>query len=152
MKHAFIVLFLATTLSGCVAVSPGGRDLAGHYVMIKGGFNEVLSVDLESDGSYALVHELIGCVIGPSGELVITRNREEGRWQFENGEVLLQPSARTKDFLDQPVFAPALARRLAPRASLFDRLLVSSDFPEHFILKQTKKPNKAPATVFNQQG
>jgi hypothetical protein len=144
MARAFIILILAVAGSGCVACSPDGSALVGHYLMTKGGFNEKLTIDLESDGSYALDHELMACVIGPSGEMVITRNREEGKWRFEHGIVVLQPSARTKGFLDQPVFAPAHTRRLAPKASLFSRSLVSADYPDHLVLTRRKTPNKAP--------
>jgi hypothetical protein len=144
MKRALPVLILLIAVCGCATPAKDGSALAGRYTMTKGGFNEVLSIDLESDGSYALDHELIGCVIGPNGDIAITHNREEGIWRFENGVVVLQPSARTKDFPDEPVFVPALGRRLIPKTSMFDRLLVSADYPEHFILKKTKKPNKSP--------
>lgn len=144
MKHALVVLILTIAVCGCATPAKDGSALVGHYTMTKGGFNEVLGIDLEPDGSYALEHQLIGCVIGPNGEIAITHNREEGRWWFENGTVVLWPSARTRDFLADPVFVPALARRLVPKTSLFERLLVSADYPEHFILKRTKKPNRSP--------
>jgi hypothetical protein len=141
MKPWFIVFAVAGMVAGCVAPpNEEARDLAGVYTMTKGGFNESLNLALAPDGSYVLDHELFACVIGPNGELPIFRNREEGSWKFEGGMVLLEPKARTKDFPEEAVFAPALARRLIPRREGSSRLLVNAEFPEHLVLRKTKQP------------
>ena len=92
-------------LTGCASVSKEGKtDFAGHYAMIKGGFNESLSVELARDDLYVLEHELFACVIGPNGELPITYSKEEGTWKFDGGVIALEPKARTEGFPDAPVW------------------------------------------------
>lgn len=137
------VVVTAGVLAGCATASKeAANDFAGHYAMINGGFNEALNVELARDGSYVLDHELFACVIGPNGQMPITYSREEGTWKLEGGVVVLEPKAQTKDFPNAPVFVPALARGLIPKRDGFSRLLVNADFPEHLVLKKTKKPNR----------
>lgn len=115
---------------------------AGYYTMVKGGFNESMSIDLSLDGSYILDHELIACDIGPNGEMPITHNREEGTWKFKDGIILLQPKTRTEDFPDAHVFVTSLAHRLLPKRVGFTRLLVNADHPDRFLMKKTPKENR----------
>ena len=137
---SLIPLLMVVVLAGCTSAPKEAKtEFAGYYAMVKGGFNESMSVELAPDGSYVLDHQLFGCVIGPNGELTITYSREEGTWRFEGGIILLEPKARTKDFPDAPVFVPALAHRLLPKRDGFKRLLVSVDHPDGFVMKKTKK-------------
>lgn len=137
---ALVTLIFATLLAGCATASKDAKaDFAGYYAMVKGGFNESMSVELAPDGSYVLDHELFACVIGPNGEMPITCSREEGIWRFEGGMILLEPKARTKDFPDAHVFVPALAHRLLPKRDGFSRLLVNAEHLDSFVMKKTKK-------------
>lgn len=137
---ALVTLIIASLLAGCASAPKEAKtEFAGYYAMVKGGFNESLSVELSPDGSYVLDHELFACVIGPNGEMPITHSREEGTWKFEGGMILLEPKARTKDFPDAPVFVPALAHRLLPKRDGFSRLLVNAEHPDGFVMKKTKK-------------
>ncbi|MBI5380628.1 MAG: hypothetical protein HZA31_01890 [Opitutae bacterium] len=131
-------------LAGCASAKKEAKtEFAGYYAMVKGGFNESMSVELARDGSYVLDHELFACVIGPNGEMPITYSREEGTWKFEGGVIILEPTARTKDFPDATVFVPSLAHRLLPKRDGFSRLLVNVDHPEGFVMKKTKKADPA---------
>ena len=141
MKRMIILLVAVGLICGCASIPKDGNALVGYYAMIRGGFNESLSIGLAQDGSYVLDHELLACVIGPNGEMPITYSKEEGTWKFEGGMVMLEPKARTKDFPDTPVFAPALARRLVPRRDGFSRVLVNADYPEQFVLRKAQKPS-----------
>jgi len=135
-----VPLLLVIVLAGCASAPKEAKtEFAGYYAMVKGGFNESLSVELAPDGSYVLDHELFACVIGPNGGMPITYSREEGVWRFEGGMILLEPKARTKDFPDSSVFVPALAYRLLPKRDGFSRLLVNVDHPDGFVMKKTKK-------------
>jgi hypothetical protein len=135
-----IPLLLVILFAGCASAPRNAKsEFAGYYAMVKGGFNESMSVELAPDGSYVLDHELFACVIGPNGEMPITYSREEGVWRFEGGMILLEPKARTEGFPDASVFVPALAHRLLPNRDGFSRVLVNAEYPEHFVMKKTKK-------------
>ena len=126
-------------LAGCAeATSIRESEIARFYAMAKGGFSERLTLDLKKDGRYELNHRLIADSIGPDGVIRITHGIEEGQWRLERGQVTLTPSAQTPDFLNAPVFVPAVARKLIPKrdGSLFQ--LVSADFSEGFMMKETK--------------
>jgi hypothetical protein len=99
--------------------------------MIAGGFNESLLVELKKDGSYSMDHELFACDL--SG---ITISREEGVWKIIDGLVLLDPKARTKDFPDEPVFAPAAFRRLLPKQDGENYYLVHPEYPTRCVLQK----------------
>jgi hypothetical protein len=136
-----VSLMLVTLLAGCATASKEAKtEFVGYYAMVKGGFNESMSVELASDGSYVLDHELFACIIGPNGEMPITYSREEGMWRFEGGVIVLEPKARTEDFPDASVFVPAYAHRLLPKRDGFSRLLVNADYPDHIVMKKTRKP------------
>jgi hypothetical protein len=139
---ALVPLLLVIVLAGCASAPKEAKtEFAGYYAMVKGGFNESMSVELAPDGSYILDHELFACVIGPNGEMPITYSREEGVWRVEGGMILLEPKARTEGFPDAFVFVPALAHRLLPKRDGFSRVLVNANHPEHFVMKKTKKPD-----------
>lgn len=130
-------LFLIA-LVGCAKSSPSStRSLSGLYTMVQGGFNEALNIQLAADGSYILDHELFACVIGPNGEMPLTCAREAGTWTIESGLVVLRPRARSPDFPDANVFAPAFARRLRPQGQGLNASLVNADYPSHFVFKKT---------------
>lgn len=135
-----VPLLLVMALAGCASAPKEAKsEFAGYYAMIKGGFNESMSIELARDGSYVLDHELFAGVIGPNGEMPITNSREEGVWRFEGGMILLEPKARTEGFPDGSVFVPALAHRLLPKRDGFSRVLVNAEYPEHFVMKKTRK-------------
>lgn len=136
-----MLLIAAGLACSCTSPPTDGSALVGYYAMIKGGFNESLSVELAQDGSYVLDHELSARVTGPNGQMPITHSQEKGTWKVEDGVVVLEPKARTKDFPDAPVFVPALARRLVPKRDGFSRVLVNAEYPEHLVLKKTPKPS-----------
>jgi hypothetical protein len=113
------------------APKPQEATLPGVYTMIAGGFNESLLVELKTDGSYSMDHELAACDLS-----TITHSREEGGWKIVGGLVLLEPKARTKDFPDAPVFAPAAFRRLLPKRAGEKFLLVHPEYPTQWVLQK----------------
>ncbi|MEY2880331.1 MAG: hypothetical protein RLZZ15_2711 [Verrucomicrobiota bacterium] len=113
------------------------QDVVGRFVMTKGGFNEWLTLELNADGSYGLDHAMFACVIGPNGEMPIHHGREEGIWRIEQGIVALEPRARSKDFMDAPVFVAVHVQRLAFRRAAGHRTLVHATAPEFLTLSES---------------
>lgn len=141
---ALVSLILGALLVGSAMPPKEAKGtFEGYYEMVKGGFNESMSIELSPDGSYILDHELIACVIGPNGEMSSAYSREEGTWKFEGRVILLEPKAQTKDFPNASVFVPSLTQRLLPRMDEANRLLVNADYPEKFVMMKTKKPNQS---------
>ena len=139
MKRWLLVLTF-TIFAGCAsAPKPLADTLPGFYTMTAGGFNESLTVELKKDFTYAMDHELFACVIGPNGEMPITYAKEEGSWKFEGGLVILEPKARTKDFPDAQVFAPAAFRRLLPKKDGDTLYLVHPEFPTRCVLTKGRQ-------------
>ena len=134
MKRWLLLLTVAI-LAGCAsAPKPMAETLPGFYKMTAGGFNESLTVELKKDFTYTMDHELFACVIPPNGEMPINYSKEEGSWKFESGLVILEPKARTKDFPDAQVFAPAAFRRLLPKKDGDILYLVHPEYPTRCVL------------------
>jgi hypothetical protein len=137
---AAIMLVLAVVLGGCTTANTRDaqpKDVLGRFVMSKGGFNEWLALELKADGSYGLDHAMLACEIGPNGEMPIHHGREEGIWRIEQGIVALEPRARSKDFMDAPVFIAVHVQRLAFRRAAGRRTLVHATAPEFLVLQES---------------
>jgi hypothetical protein len=136
----FLSIGLSAVVTGCAtAAKPLVEILPGFYTMTAGGFNESLTIELKQDFTYTMDHELFACVVGPNGEMPITYSREEGSWKFEGGVVTLEAKARTKDFPDARVFAPAAFRRLQPKQNGKDLYLVHPEFPTQYVLQKGRQ-------------
>ena len=125
-----LLLTVVAAISGCATtreVQP--KDVPGRFVMTKGGFSEWLALELNTDGSYGLDRALFACVIGDDGVLPMYYGREEGTWKIDQGMVTLEPRARTKDFMDAPVFVAVHVQRLVFRREGGKRVLARAADP-----------------------
>lgn len=133
-----LLLVMIAAFAACSTTTETTRqDAAGRFVMTTGGFNEWLVLELNPDGSYGLDHAMFACVIGPNGEMPMHYGREEGAWRIDRGIVALTPSARSKDFMDEPVFIVVHTQRLAFRQAAGRRTLVHATTPDSLVLTES---------------
>jgi len=131
---ALSLLVLAS--SGCVAKVT--RSLSGHYVLIAGGYNERLVLDLKEDWTYTLWHSV---------DFHDIAGQDRGSWSFAAGIVALKPTVHGA--ADGDEFLPYHCARLRVQERGTDVLLISESVPlvpaatpeRAVLIKQ--KPNKA---------
>ena len=113
---AIVLSFLAIIFSGCV--SKLTHSLVGRYVLVAGGYNERMTLDLKADRSYTLWHTVDFHEI--DGE-------DRGTWGFDGRVVALKPTEHGA--ADGDMFLPYHCARLVVEKRGSELLLVSESVP-----------------------
>jgi hypothetical protein len=83
--------------------------LPGHYESEQGGFNEVIYLNLKSDGTYLLQHLFIGDVVAADGKLNSSGGEDSGMWSCDGNLVVLKAASIGTE--RSPMFLPAYCDR-----------------------------------------
>ena len=127
---ACLALALSIALFAAFPASAAASDrVAGYYDMVTGGFNEAMSIELRTDGTYVLHHQLFMCVIQPDGTMPMHYGEERGTWSLTGDLVSLEAKSRSQDFTTDSVFVPCWTQKMRVQYHWFRRYLVCVGAP-----------------------
>ena len=146
MKAVFLMfLALAVMAAGCFSTaSIRNASIAGSYQSVSGGFNEQITLELSSDGSYRLEHVFLGCTVDAEGKFDSWGGEDRVKWELLDDRLILR--AEKIGTQRSPVFLPAYCGSFRVQR---DGLLVSEAVPAipaatptRIVLKRA--PNQLP--------